>query len=65
MWRDNDQIQYAGRAPNLREMNKTPVPNFDEYFYARNEGGYAGYNEQQPLLPIETARGCWWGVKNH
>ena len=21
--------------PNLADMNKTPVPNFDEYFYAR------------------------------
>ena len=47
-------------------MNKTPVPDFDEYFYARKEGGYGRYNSaQEVLLPIETARGCWWGVKNH
>jgi ribosomal peptide maturation radical SAM protein 1 len=66
MWRDNDEIKYAGRAPNLSDMNKTPVPDFDEYFYARKEGGYGLYNSaQEVLLPIETARGCWWGVKNH
>lgn len=66
MWRENDQINYAGRAPNLSDMNKTPVPDFDEYFYARKEGGYARHDSvREVLLPIETARGCWWGVKNH
>ena len=66
MWRDDDRIMFAGRAPNLRDMNKTPVPDFDEYFYARNEGGYIHSDQaQEVLLPIETARGCWWGVKNH
>jgi ribosomal peptide maturation radical SAM protein 1 len=69
MWRDGDQgdqIKYAGRAPNLSDMNKTPVPDFDEYFYARKEGGYGRHDSaREVLLPIETARGCWWGVKNH
>ena len=66
MWRDDSGIVYAGRAPNLSDMNKTPVPDFDEYFYARKEGGYNNYDQaQEVLLPIETARGCWWGVKNH
>jgi len=66
MWRDSHQLVYAGRAPNLSDMNKTPVPDFDEYFYARREGGYNNYDQaQEVLLPIETARGCWWGVKNH
>ena len=69
MWRNKDggdRIAYAGRAPNLSDMNKTPVPDFDEYFYARKEGGYHYCDQAQGvLLPIETARGCWWGVKNH
>jgi ribosomal peptide maturation radical SAM protein 1 len=66
MWRDNGRIAYAGRAPNLADMNKTPTPDFDEYFYARKESGYHYCDEAQGvLLPIETARGCWWGVKNH
>ncbi len=66
MWRDHGRVVFAGRAPNLSDMNKTPVPDFDEYFYARKESGYENYEEaQEVLLPIETARGCWWGVKNH
>lgn len=65
MWR-NGQVVFNGRAPNLADMNKTPVPDFDEYFYARKEGGYQRWDgAQEVLLPIETARGCWWGVKNH
>jgi ribosomal peptide maturation radical SAM protein 1 len=66
MWRDNGRVAFAGRAPNLSDMNKTPVPDFDEYFYARKESGYEEWEgSQEVLLPIETARGCWWGVKNH
>lgn len=66
MWRDDAQVAFAGRAPNLSDMNKTPVPDFDEYFYARKESGYEEYEgSQEVMLPIETARGCWWGVKNH
>ena len=67
MWRgDDERVEYAGRAPNLADMNRTPAPDFDEYFYARREGGYGTYKYAQGvLLPIETARGCWWGMKNH
>ena len=66
MWRDGDRIEYAGRAPNLADMNRTPTPDFDEYFYARREGGYGSYGDAKGvLIPIETARGCWWGMKNH
>jgi ribosomal peptide maturation radical SAM protein 1 len=66
MWRENDRVVYNGRAPNLADMNKTPTPDFDEYFYARKQGQYEYHDQAQGvLLPIETARGCWWGVKNH
>ncbi len=66
MWRDNGQVVYAGRAPNFADMNSTPVPEFEEYFYARKEGGYEDYEDaREVLLPLETARGCWWGAKNH
>jgi ribosomal peptide maturation radical SAM protein 1 len=66
MWRNGDKIEYAGRAPNFHAMNETPIPEFDEYFYAREEGGYEGWEEScEPMLPIESARGCWWGEKHH
>jgi len=63
---DKGQVIFGGRAANLRDLNTTPVPDFDEYFYARTESGYAQYSPHgDVLLPIETARGCWWGVKHH
>ncbi len=66
MWRNGDKVEYAGRAPNFMAMDDTPIPEFDEYFYARQEGGYEDYEDCcEPLLPIETARGCWWGEKHH
>jgi len=66
MSREDGQVLYGGRAANLRDLGCTPVPDFDEYFYARTEGGYARYSpEGEVLLPIETARGCWWGMKHH
>jgi ribosomal peptide maturation radical SAM protein 1 len=66
MSREADRIVFGGRAANLRDLNQTPVPEFDEYFYARNESQYARYSpDSDVLLPIETARGCWWGAKHH
>lgn len=66
LWRDGERVVFNGRAPNLQDMNRTPAPDFDEYFYARREGGYESFEGAQGvLLPIEAARGCWWGVKNH
>jgi ribosomal peptide maturation radical SAM protein 1 len=66
LYRDGGEVVSEGRAPNFSDMNSTPVPDFDEYFYARKEGGYETYGEaREVLLPLETARGCWWGTKNH
>jgi ribosomal peptide maturation radical SAM protein 1 len=66
MSREGGRIVFGGRAPNLRDLNVTPVPEFEEYFYARDESGYAGYDPDGiVMLPIETARGCWWGAKHH
>ena len=66
MWRDKGKIQYAGRSANFMAMDETPLPDFDEYFYARDEGGYENYKDAcEPMLPIETGRGCWWGEKHH
>jgi ribosomal peptide maturation radical SAM protein 1 len=64
--RDDDGVIVGARAPNLQDLSKTPVPDFDEYFYAREEGGYGAFEgRDEVMLPIETARGCWWGMKNH
>jgi len=67
MWRDaQGQVRYAGRAPNFHAMNETPVPDFDEFYYARKASGYDSWHRARRVqLPLETSRGCWWGEKNH
>lgn len=65
-WRDGDRRVFEGRAPNLEDLDQTPVPDFDEYFYAQKQTGYAAYaGTDEVMIPIETARGCWWGMRNH
>ncbi len=60
MRRDDDGgIVYEGRAPNFADLDRSPVPDFDEYFTTR------GTDRREVMLPIETARGCWYGMKNH
>jgi ribosomal peptide maturation radical SAM protein 1 len=66
LWRDGGRIVYEGRAPNHLDMDATPVPDFDEYFEVREASGYDSFADADAaILPIETARGCWWGEKNH
>lgn len=66
MHRKGGQLAYAGRAPNLEELDLTPIPDFDEYFATRRSTRYEESEDRfEVLLPIETARGCWYGMKNH
>ncbi|MGH8907594.1 MAG: RiPP maturation radical SAM C-methyltransferase, partial [Egibacteraceae bacterium] len=66
MRRENGTIAYEGRAPNLGDLDRTPVPDFDEYFSVRTATGYEhDGGAREVMLPIETARGCWYGMKNH
>jgi ribosomal peptide maturation radical SAM protein 1 len=67
MWRNaQGKVEYAGRAPNFHTMNETPIPDYDEFYYARRASGYESWDRARPVqLPFETSRGCWWGEKNH
>lgn len=66
MARKNGEIAYEGRAPNFGDLDRSPIPDFDEYFAMRTQTGYDQYQgKREVMLPIETARGCWYGMKNH
>jgi len=66
MWRDGEQVVYEGRAPNFADLDHAPTPDFDEYFHTRAATGYERHpGHRDVMLPIETARGCWYGMKNH
>lgn len=54
--------------PNARyaqegELDELPYPDFDDYFAQLHER--FGSEIGEVLLPVETSRGCWWGVRNH
>ena len=66
MWRDGDEIIYEGRAANFTDLDAAPTPDFDEYFRMRTATRYEHHPaHRRAMLPIETARGCWYGMKNH
>lgn len=66
IWRNQGAIEFAGRAPNYQEMNRSAIPDFSEYFTAREAARYDEWEGAfDPMLLIETARGCWWGEKSH
>lgn len=44
-------------------MDTLPYPDFDDYFAALASSPMRDAIE--PGLPVETARGCWWGARHH
>jgi len=50
----------------LRTLDALPVPDYDEYFqHAKDLGLRDGAAVRSASIPVETARGCWWGAKHH
>jgi len=48
-----------------QDLDSLPVPNFDEYFARLSRCSFWRGAGRNVRLPLETARGCWWGQKNH
>ena len=47
-------------------LDELPPPDYDEYFqHAEDLGIVPQTGHRGVWLPIETARGCWWGAKHH
>jgi ribosomal peptide maturation radical SAM protein 1 len=47
-------------------MDESPPPDYGEYFQRAEDLGILGRAGHRGVwLPIETARGCWWGAKHH
>jgi ribosomal peptide maturation radical SAM protein 1 len=62
----NGKVDYGGPSPLLRNLDSLPVPNYDDYFAAaarlRMPSALVPNGTQ---IPFESARGCWWGEKQH
>ena len=47
-------------------LDDLPAPDYEEYFQrAEDLGILPRVGHRNVWLPIETARGCWWGAKHH
>src|ERR1035438_8864423 len=47
-------------------LDDLPIPDYDEYFELAEDVDILPHVGQRKVwLPIETARGCWWGAKHH
>ena len=50
----------------IAQLDDLPAPDYDEYFeHAEDLGILPRVGHRNVWLPIETARGCWWGAKHH
>ena len=47
----------------FRELDKVPVPSFEDYFVELRSSSLARLI--RPGLPLESSRGCWWGARHH
>jgi ribosomal peptide maturation radical SAM protein 1 len=51
------------RSEVVRDLDRLPPPDFDEYFARLARSALRDKVEAQ--LVLETSRGCWWGAKHH
>jgi ribosomal peptide maturation radical SAM protein 1 len=53
--------ERAGAVPRAlcRDLEALPTPQYRDYFAALEDSGLGSV--VRPGLPVETARGCWWG----
>jgi ribosomal peptide maturation radical SAM protein 1 len=49
-------------APPLDRLDDLPVPDYGEFF---DRAAEVGLSPEVIWLPLESARGCWWGAKHH
>jgi magnesium-protoporphyrin IX monomethyl ester (oxidative) cyclase len=47
----------------VHNLDQIPTPDFNDYFQFLEGSEIAPF--VKPGLPVETARGCWWGQKHH
>lgn len=59
-------VRFRGRAPQVADMDALPEPDYSAYFDAAERLGLPRVVRGQVVsLPVESARGCWWGAKHH
>ena len=59
------QVTRTPASPPRDRLDDLPPPDYQEYFEHAEELGLLPAGNRNVWLPIETARGCWWGAKHH
>jgi ribosomal peptide maturation radical SAM protein 1 len=60
------QVKVTPPRPPSSRLDDLPIPDYEEYFeLAEDVGLVPRAGHRNTWLPIETARGCWWGAKHH
>lgn len=63
--RVNGKVTVTPASPPRNQLDDLPVPDYEEYFEHAEELHLLPEGNRNVWLPIETARGCWWGAKHH
>jgi ribosomal peptide maturation radical SAM protein 1 len=65
-YRADGRVTVTPPAPAAVRLDDLPAPDYAEYFDRAEELGLLPrVGHRRTWLPIETARGCWWGAKHH
>ena len=57
------RASHPPNAPSPRHLDDLPWPDFDDFFAQLAASGLGP--AARPRLILETARGCWWGARQH
>jgi ribosomal peptide maturation radical SAM protein 1 len=64
--RIDGRVSVTAPLPPKLQLDDLPVPDYEDYFeQAEGLGILSQARRRGVSLPIETARGCWWGEKHH
>ncbi|UXH76374.1 RiPP maturation radical SAM C-methyltransferase [Roseateles amylovorans] len=64
--RPDGSVRYQPVGKPFERLDDLPVPDYAEYFTrAERLGFFDGQAGRAVDLPVEGARGCWWGEKHH
>ena len=65
-YRSDGHVKVTPPRPSTVPLDDLPAPDYEEYFQrAEDLGVLPRVGHRNVWLPIETARGCWWGAKHH
>lgn len=64
--RPDGTVRHTPSQGPFERLDELPLPDYDEYFSrAERLGFFDGQAGRAVDLPVEGARGCWWGEKHH